>query len=139
MEKSVFHFNSYQICKNWFKVRQGRPLNEYDAQCYQRIVVVLKDIVKLMGEIKTAIEYEHLKKEEIFLKIRDIVIDKLEIQPEQVTCLANFNNDLGADSLEMLEIIIAMEEAFKVEIPDVEAEKLVMVQQAVDYISQIAT
>ncbi|MBV9389906.1 MAG: acyl carrier protein [Chroococcidiopsidaceae cyanobacterium CP_BM_ER_R8_30] len=92
-----------------------------------------------MGEIKTAIEYEHLKKEEIFLKIRDIVIDKLEIQPEQVTCLANFNNDLGADSLEMLEIIIAMEEAFKVEIPDVEAEKLVMVQQAVDYISQIAT
>ena len=80
-----------------------------------------------------------MNKQEVLEKVKVIVADQLGVEPEQVTPEANFANDLGADSLDTVELVMAMEEAFKVEIPDDEAEKIVMVQQAVDYISQVAS
>jgi hypothetical protein len=83
-----FRIDSYQICQNWLKARKGCPLSNEDNQRYQRIVVVLKEMVKLMEEIKTAIQYEQLKKLGIFEKVRAIVVEKLGIEPDQVTHVA---------------------------------------------------
>ena len=79
-----------------------------------------------------------MNKQEVLEKVKTIVAEQLGVAPERVTPEANFANDLGADSLDTVELVMAMEEAFKVEIPDDEAEKIIMVQQAVDYISQVA-
>lgn len=74
--------------------------------------------------------------QEIFEKVRKIVVDQLEIEdPEKVTPEANFANDLNADSLDTVELVMALEEEFDIEIPDEAAEKISTVQAAVDYIS----
>lgn len=80
-----------------------------------------------------------MSEQQILKKVKAIVAEQLGVELEQVTPVANFANDLGADSLDTVEMVMAMEEAFDIEISDEEAEKLVMVQQAVDYISQFAT
>tara|TARA_B100000315_G_scaffold154029_1_gene142577 strand:+ start:434 stop:670 length:237 start_codon:yes stop_codon:yes gene_type:complete len=68
-------------------------------------------------------------------KIKEIVIDKLGVDDSKITLEAKFIEDLGADSLDTVEIIMQFEEEFSIEIPDEEAEKLITVGQAVDYIS----
>jgi acyl carrier protein len=79
---------------------------------------------------------EDLMNKEIFEKVKKIVIDQLEIEdPEKVTPEANFANDLNADSLDTVELVMALEEEFDIEIPDEAAEKIATVQAAVDYIS----
>lgn len=80
-----------------------------------------------------------MNRQEVLEKVKAIVADQLGVELERVTPEANFAHDLGADSLDTVELVMAMEEAFKIEIPDDEAEKIVMVQQAVDYISQVAS
>ncbi|MGL5054218.1 MAG: acyl carrier protein [Fusobacteriaceae bacterium] len=67
-------------------------------------------------------------------KIKEIVVDQLGVDGEQVTLAANFVDDLGADSLDTVELIMAFEEEFDVEIPDTEAEKIKTVQDVVNYI-----
>lgn len=67
-------------------------------------------------------------------KIREIVVEQLSVDAEQVTPEANFVEDLGADSLDTVELIMAFEEEFEVEIPDTEAEKIKTVQDVMDYI-----
>jgi acyl carrier protein len=67
-------------------------------------------------------------------KVKDIIVEQLGVTPEQVTPEASFIEDLGADSLDTVELVMALEEEFDVQIPDDEAEKITTVQQAVDYI-----
>ena len=67
-------------------------------------------------------------------KIREIVVEQLGDDAEQVTPEANFVEDLGADSLDTVELIMAFEEEFDVEIPDTDAEKIKTVQDVMDYI-----
>ncbi|ERT67936.1 MULTISPECIES: acyl carrier protein [Cetobacterium] len=67
-------------------------------------------------------------------KIREIVVEQLGVDADQVTLEANFVEDLGADSLDTVELIMAFEEEFDVEIPDTEAEKIKTVQDVVNYI-----
>lgn len=67
-------------------------------------------------------------------KIKEIVVDQLGVEAEQVTLDANFVEDLGADSLDTVELIMAFEEEFEVEIPDSDAEKIRTVKDVVDYI-----
>ena len=67
-------------------------------------------------------------------KITDIIVDKLGIDREKVTNESRFIEDLGADSLDTVELIMQFEEDFDIEIPDDDAEKILSVQQAVDYI-----
>ena len=67
-------------------------------------------------------------------KIREIVVEQLGVDAEQVVPEANFVEDLGADSLDTVELIMAFEEEFAVESPDTDAEKIKTVQDVIDYI-----
>jgi len=69
-------------------------------------------------------------------KIKKIIVEKLSVDLEEVVPEASFVDDLGADSLDLVELIMSMEEEFDIEIPDEEAEKLVTVQDALDYINK---
>jgi acyl carrier protein len=71
----------------------------------------------------------------IFEKVKEIVVEQLEVDPSLVTPEASFANDLNADSLDTVELVMALEEQFNIEIPDEEAEKIATVKAAVDYIS----
>jgi acyl carrier protein len=77
---------------------------------------------------------------EIFDKVKKIVADQLSVEDEKITPQSNFANDLGADSLDTVEMVMALEEEFSIEIPDEAAEKITTVQEAVDYINnKVAT
>ena len=67
-------------------------------------------------------------------KVTDIIIDKLGIDKQKITSKSRFIEDLGADSLDTVELIMQFEEDFDIEIPDEDAEKILSVQAAVDYI-----
>jgi acyl carrier protein len=69
-------------------------------------------------------------------KVKDIIINELGVEPEKVTREASFVEDLGADSLDTVELVMAFEEEFGMEIPDEEAEKLQSVGDAIDYITK---
>jgi acyl carrier protein len=68
-------------------------------------------------------------------KVKEIVVDKLGVEPSKITTEAKFIDDLGADSLDTVELIMQFEEEFEIEIPDEDAEKITSVGQAVDYIN----
>ena len=68
-------------------------------------------------------------------KVKEIVVDKLDVNEDEVTNDAKFMDDLGADSLDTVELIMQFEEDFGIEIPDEDAEKILSVQQAIDYIN----
>ena len=70
-------------------------------------------------------------------KVVEIVVDKLGVEGSKVTSEAKFIDDLGADSLDTVELIMQFEEEFEIEIPDEDAEKIMSVGQAVDYINNI--
>ena len=69
-------------------------------------------------------------------KIKEIIIDKLAVKENQITLEAKFIDDLGADSLDTVELIMQFEEEFGIEIPDEDAEKLLSVQEVLNYISE---
>ena len=71
-------------------------------------------------------------------RVTQIIVDQLGVEPTQVTAEASFVDDLGADSLDRVELIMAFEEQFNLEIPDEDAEKIVTVQNAIDYIQKNA-
>ena len=72
-------------------------------------------------------------------KVKSIIVEQLGVDEEEVTPDASFVDDLGADSLDTVELVMAFEEAFDIEIPDEDAEKIRTVQDAVDYIWKHAT
>ncbi len=74
--------------------------------------------------------------QEIFDRVKKIVIEQLEVESDTVTPQANFATDLNADSLDTVELVMALEEEFDIEIPDEAAEQIATVQAAVDYISK---
>ena len=67
-------------------------------------------------------------------KIQEIIVDKLGVDANKITLDAKFIDDLGADSLDTVELIMQFEEEFEIEIPDEDAEKILSVKQALDYI-----
>jgi len=69
-------------------------------------------------------------------RVRKIVVEQLGVKEEEVTLEAAFVDDLGADSLDTVELVMALEEEFECEIPDEEAEKITTVRQAIDYVNQ---
>ena len=70
-------------------------------------------------------------------KVIDIIVDKLGVEKNKVTPEANFINDLGADSLDQVELIMELEEEFSIEIPDEDAENITTVSAAVEYIEKL--
>ena len=75
-----------------------------------------------------------MSEKSIDLKVKDIIVEKLSVNAEQVTPEAKFIEDLGADSLDIVELVMAFEEEFGVEVPDSDAEKLLTVGDVVKYI-----
>ncbi len=67
-------------------------------------------------------------------RVKKIVVEQLGVKEEEVSNSASFVDDLGADSLDTVELVMALEEEFETEIPDDDAEKITTVQQAIDYI-----
>jgi acyl carrier protein len=72
----------------------------------------------------------------IFDRVKKVVVEQLEVEPEKVTPEASFANDLQADSLDVVELVMALEEEFDIEIPDEAAEQIDTVGKAVDHISE---
>ncbi len=68
-------------------------------------------------------------------RVKKIVVEQLGVKEEEVSNESSFVDDLGADSLDTVELVMALEEEFECEIPDGEAEKITTVQQAIDYIN----
>ena len=69
-------------------------------------------------------------------KVKDIIVEQLGVNPEQVTPTASFIEDLGADSLDIVELVMELEEEFEITIPDEQAEKIKTVGEAIDYIER---
>jgi acyl carrier protein len=67
-------------------------------------------------------------------KVKSIIAENLDVDEQEITADASFTEDLGADSLDIVELVMAFEEAFGIEIPDEDAEKITRVREAVDYI-----
>jgi acyl carrier protein len=68
-------------------------------------------------------------------KVKQIIVEQLQVDEAEVTPGASFQEDLGADSLDVVELVMQFEEAFEIEIPDEEAEKIKTVQDAINYIN----
>jgi acyl carrier protein len=71
-------------------------------------------------------------------KVKQIIVEQLGVEESEVTATASFVDDLGADSLDVVELVMAFEEAFDIEIPDENAEKIRTVQDAINYIGKHA-
>ncbi|MDO8684715.1 MAG: acyl carrier protein [Armatimonadota bacterium] len=69
-------------------------------------------------------------------RVRKVVVDRLKVSDDEVSAQASFIEDLGADSLDVVDLVMGLEEEFDVEIPDEDAEKIQTVGQAVEYIDQ---
>ena len=72
-------------------------------------------------------------------KVKQIIVEQLGVDENEVTATASFVDDLGADSLDVVELVMAFEEAFGIEIPDEDAEKIATVKDAVEYIQKHAS
>ncbi|MEH1778133.1 MAG: acyl carrier protein [Nostoc sp.] len=72
----------------------------------------------------------------MFKKLQNIIAENLAVDSSTITLSTDFNKDLGGDSLDLVEVVMAIEEEFDIEIPDEAAEKITTIQQAVDYISR---
>ena len=77
-----------------------------------------------------------MSQDDILSQVTKIVVEQLEVEESEVKAESNFVNDLGADSLDTVELVMALEEEFNIEIPDEAAEGITTVQQAVDYIKE---
>lgn len=75
-----------------------------------------------------------MKMEEVKNKLKEIVMDRLNAEEDQIKPEASFVEDLGADSLDIVELIMGIEEEFDIEIPDEDAEKLTTVEEAMNYV-----
>lgn len=72
-------------------------------------------------------------------KVKSIIVDQLGVKPEEVTPNASFIDDLGADSLDTVELVMALEEEFGIEVPDEDAEKMTTVGDAIRYVEEKTT
>ena len=76
-----------------------------------------------------------MEEKEAFERVKKVAVAQLNVNANEVTMEASFTKDLGADSLDQVELVMALEEEFGMEIPDEEAEKITTVQQAIDFVN----
>ncbi|KAI8978524.1 acyl carrier protein-like protein [Pilobolus umbonatus] len=99
------------------------------AATVQRSAVVRNAFPVIMSRF-----YASLPKQDVESRVLEVVKSFEKVDPTKVTSQSNFNKDLGLDSLETVEVVMAIEEEFSVEIPDKDADAIHSVQQAIDYI-----
>lgn len=80
-----------------------------------------------------------MKREEITIAIRNIIVDQLGLEPDEIKEDSGFVEDLGADSLDVIELVMAVEEEFEIVIPDADAAKVKTVREIVDYVTKLVT
>lgn len=80
-----------------------------------------------------------MNEQDIFVRMKKVIVEELGVKEEEVTPEATLTEDLGADSLDVVELVMAFEEEFGIEIPDDDVTKLRTIQDAIDYISKIKT
>jgi len=102
------------------------------------ICIIFFDIVYFNLLICTVFQKTNKKMSEIAEKVKAIIIDKLGVEESEVTPEASFTNDLGADSLDTVELIMEFEKEFNVSIPDDQAENIGTVGQAISYLEEHA-
>lgn len=76
-----------------------------------------------------------MEHDEILVKVKEVIVDQLSVEEDDVTPDASFFDDLGADSLDIVELVMALEDSFGISIPDEDAESIKTVGDAVDYIA----
>lgn len=77
-----------------------------------------------------------MNEQELFEKVKQVIVEQLGVNADEVTQDASFTEDLGADSLDTVELVMALEETFELEIPDEDAEKLTTVRAVLDYVKK---
>jgi acyl carrier protein len=102
------------------------------------LAILCPDSFKVFPAQPTPTEQNFMAEKSIEEKVKDIIVEQLGVNPEQVTPQASFIEDLGADSLDIVELVMAFEEEFSVEVPDEDAEKLQTVGDVVKYIEERA-
>ena len=78
-----------------------------------------------------------MNEEEIFQNLKEIIVEQLGVEEEKVILEASFTDDLGADSLDVVELVMALEEKFNIEISDEQADKISTVEDLVEYIKEL--
>ena len=100
----------------------------------------IENIAKKAGiepeDIECYGKYKAKISDKIFEKVKNIIVDLLQVSEDSVTLDAHFIDDLGADSLDLVELIMGVEEEFNIEIPEGEADKVVTVGDVVEYIKE---
>ena len=112
-------------------------LNGKDTKCFvfKKIIINFARYSDLKKNVKTInLKPNVMTKEEIVKQVKDIIVDKLGVEESAVTESASFTNDLGADSLDRVELVMALEDEFEVEILDSDAEKFAKVADVVAFI-----
>ena len=112
------------------------PIRDIDTINLELILADLETVNKRIDNTKKKIKADKKYQEElnVFEKVKEIIVEQLGVADTAVTLEASFIDDLGADSLDIVELIMALEEEFDIEIPDADAEKVVTVTDVVDYI-----
>lgn len=77
-----------------------------------------------------------MNEQELFEKVKQVIVEQLGVNADEVTQDSSFTEDLGADSLDTVELVMALEETFELEIPDEDAEKLTTVRAVLDYVKK---
>lgn len=96
---------------------------------------MIKGIRLSVGSLKKNLMKKEMNMSDVVARVTELVVENLGVDAEKVTESANFVDDLGADSLDTVELVMALEEEFGIEIPDEAAEKITNVQEAVAYIN----
>jgi len=131
-----FRLGGDQICQKWLQERIGCSLSNNEIQQYQRLVLILKEIIELMIAIEAAIHHSQFNNHKIFENLQIIIAEQLGIEPKQISLASKFIDNLGADSLDMIEMFIVLEKAFNIQINHEVAQDISTVQKLVNYICQ---
>ena len=125
--KTISMRQNKNICKIYLTNIQTYNINESIEAKYQ----MDRSFANLRGG-----ELEKMSSEEVLEKVKGIIVEQLGVAENAVTMEASFIDDLGADSLDIVELVMALEEEFDIEIPDSDAEKVVTVGDVVEYIKE---
>lgn len=98
---------------------------------------MLKEVPVLSARLVSKGGYRYISmSNDIFERVKKVTVEELGVKPEEVTMEASFTDDLGADSLDVVELVMAFEDEFEIDIPDEEVGEIKTVGNAVDYISK---